>query len=212
MRSISKGIEPPELKAWKSLENEEWTPTYAILQNPEKRQLHLALLREQGYTCCYCGREIDLDVSHIEHFRPKSRYADLDLAYENLHASCQRETPLNAPLVCGHLKGEEFDEAAFLSPLLPEIETRFSYTFLGEVVPRGDASATMIRVLGLNKPFFTSRRIEALQAIFDSDFLASASEEELRKIVIEFRKFSADGKLSSFFHVVARFAEDLLSV
>jgi hypothetical protein len=112
--------------------------------------------------------------------------------------------------VCGHLKGEAFDEAAFLSPLLPDIEMRFSYTFLGEVVPRDEASATMTRFLGLDKPFFTSRRIEALQAIFDSDFLASATESELSKIATEFRKFSGDGKLSSFFHVIARFAEDLL--
>jgi uncharacterized protein (TIGR02646 family) len=210
VRKISKGHEPPSITGWKALENENWIPTYGVLQNPQKEELHSALLREQGYTCCYCGREIDSTDSHIEHFRPRSKYGNLDLDYENLHASCQRELPPASPRVCGHLKDEEFDEESFLSPLLPSIEERFAYTLTGDLVPRDDAAERMIHVLGLNKPFLTSRRSEALLGVFDSDFLTSATEAELSKIAAEFRRPDQEGKLPPFFHAVARFSEDLL--
>lgn len=210
MRRIKKGQEPPSLAAWKALANEVWTPTYRILQNPQKRDLHLSLLMEQGFTCCYCGREIGLDDSHIEHFRPRSRYRDLELDYENLHASCLREVHPGTPSICGHLKDERFDEESFLSPLESGIEERFSYTLTGEAVPQDEAAQTMVDALGFNKPFLTSRREEALQGVFDADFLNSATRSEISNIAIQFRCFGEDGKLRSFFHVVARFADELL--
>jgi uncharacterized protein (TIGR02646 family) len=210
VRRVFKGQEPPSFAAWKALENEDWTPSFGVLQNPQKGELHLALLREQGFTCCYCGREIDLAGSHIEHFRPQWKFEDLELDYENLFASCQRGLCPGSPSVCGHLKDDNFDEATFLSPILPTIEDRFSYTDVGEVRTQDEAAQVMIDVLGLNASFLTSRRSEAIRSVFDPTFIASATEEELSRIAIDFRSFGEDGKLSSFFHAVARFAEDLV--
>jgi uncharacterized protein (TIGR02646 family) len=90
MRYVAKADDPDSLVAWKSQANENWTPTYADLQNPEKRELHLALLTEQGGTCCYCGQQISVEESHIEHFIPQEARDDLALEYRNLHASCIR--------------------------------------------------------------------------------------------------------------------------
>lgn len=56
--------------------------------NP-KRSLQQALLKEQGYICCYCGKRITEDNVVIEHFFPKTENRDCTFNYYNLHASCE---------------------------------------------------------------------------------------------------------------------------
>ena len=53
----------------------------------EIRKLRGDLLREQGYICCYCMGRLHIDGSHVEHFRPKTRFPDEDMEYGNLLAS-----------------------------------------------------------------------------------------------------------------------------
>jgi hypothetical protein len=48
MKRIVKGAPPPSFEVWKGLASENWSPTYGDLQNPQKRELHRALLEEQG--------------------------------------------------------------------------------------------------------------------------------------------------------------------
>lgn len=89
MKYILKGTEPAEFIDWKNQANEDWTPSYEILQAPEKEILHTALMAEQGYLCCYCGKRIDERTeSHIEHLIPQCIAKDLELEYSNLLASC----------------------------------------------------------------------------------------------------------------------------
>lgn len=128
MKHIVKRDPPAAFESWKALENADWTPTYSNLQNPEKRLLHDSLLSEQGWLCCYCGRRIGLNDSHIEHFRPRESRGDLELEYLNLHASCVRETRPREPPHCGHAKGSVFREDQYVSPLSPDCEGRFIYT------------------------------------------------------------------------------------
>ena len=98
MRHIEKGEPPESFCAWTMLANDNWSPSFENLQNPEKAALHGALLAEQGGVCCYCGGRIDASRSHIEHFRPQEIYPHLALDYTNLHASCIRETSPGIPL------------------------------------------------------------------------------------------------------------------
>jgi uncharacterized protein (TIGR02646 family) len=210
VRRIVKCLQPESLELWIALGSENWAPNYKNLQNPEKRDLHLSLLREQGFTCCYCGQSIELNDSHIEHFRPQSIYADLALAYENRFASCIRELRPGSPIICGHLKDEQFDEEDFLSPLDPDIERKFSSTLNGNIVGLSGSAEKMVGVLGLDQSFLVGRRSSALQSVFDVEFLLTASRTELKKIALAFRRIDADGKLAPFFHAIARFAERLL--
>lgn len=212
MRRVTKNInEPRSFSAWKNLVSEQWTPTYLNLQNPEKLELHIALLEEQGRTCCYCGREIGLDNSHIEHFRPQQTYRDLALSYENLFASCIRETSPGSPLHCGHLKDNWFDETFHLSPLHEDCDRQFSYTLDGQITPHTQASTTMTTVLGLDSPSLANRRREALAGVFDENFLLDATHLELRQISMGFRQRSSGGDHVSFFQVVARYAEQMMA-
>lgn len=212
MRKITKLTEPNSLILWKSQANDDWQPSYHNLQNPQKRELHLSLLDEQGNLCCYCGRRIDLSDSHIEHFRPQELFESLQLAYENLHASCIRETEPGTPLHCGHHKKNWFDESMHISPLEEGCERRFRYLLSGEIQATQDtdsAATTMIEVLALDIAYLNNRREDALTKFFDPNFLASVSNEELAVLTARLRSMPSVEQ-NPFDHVVARFAEQLL--
>jgi uncharacterized protein (TIGR02646 family) len=212
MKRILKGAEPEALTTWKAEANEDWQPSYATLQNPEKRKLHLSLLAEQGNLCCYCGRRIGTDDSHIEHFRPQELFQSLELVYENLHASCIRQTDPGSPLHCGHHKGNWFDEASHISPLEHDCEERFRYLLNGQIQPtlKADAPAKqMIDILALDTSYLSNRREEALTRIFDTAFLDNASEDDLSRLMLALRGMPPSQQ-NPFDHVVARFAEQLL--
>jgi len=211
VRQIVKGHEPSSFTAWKDKANSQWTPSYGVLQNPEKKDLLEHLIKEQGGTCCYCGRFVDSASAHIEHFRPQSKAPQLALIYENLFASCIRETKPGTPLHCGHLKDEWFDERLHVSPLDSNCESRFKYYPSGTIDGTDASSQEMVRVLGLNLPQLAAQRNRALAGVFDDAFIDSATEEELTLIATEFRKPS-DGVLTSCFHVIARYAEQLLGI
>ena len=213
MRRVFKASEPEAFTAWKALGNDSWQPSYGVLQNPEKRSLHDALLNEQGCMCCYCGRIIALADSHIEHFRPQEAREDLSLDYSNLHASCIRETEPGSPLHCGHAKGNYFDENLAISPTDEGCEQRFNYSSQdGAIFPadRGDKPANyMIKLLNLDIKFLSERRAEALKRVFNIEFVMSVSDEDLKKLAIAYRQPNAEGQFTDFAHVLSRYAEQL---
>lgn len=216
MKHVTKGSPAPEFEAWKVSDDPNWAPGYGDLQNPEKRKLHESLLSEQNWVCCYCGRQIDLNDSHIEHFRPQERYANLALSYQNLHASCIRDTPATkppTPLHCGHVKGAGFDEVLHISPLNPECEVRFLYTSKGHIIPSdaADSQASyMVELLQLDIKFLCNRREEEVNRVFDPVFLATVTAGELGLLRDAFRRRDQAGRAQSFGHVLARFAEQRL--
>lgn len=212
MKKVGKGPEPVSFADWKAKAHQDWQPAYADLQHPEKRDLHQALLDEQGGVCCYCGRAITLQDSHVEHFRPQEAYPQLALAYANLHASCIRVSEPDHPLHCGHAKARKFDDNRIISPQDADCELRFLYTQTGEIRPADEADRSaeyMIGLLRLDIGWLQNRRKAALQ-VFDADFLASASDAEIAMLAHSFRQPDPDGRLPSFGHVVARYAEQLL--
>lgn len=213
MRHFKKNESPAAFEAWKTLATEDWTPAYADLQHPEKHALLEALLNEQGKVCCYCGRRIGLENSHIEHFRPQDLRPDLALVYVNLHASCIRETIRSAPFHCGHLKDCNFDEGFCISPLEPTCEERFSYALDGRISPHEAAdvcAAYMTELLGLDIPFLRNRREQALLGVFDALIIESLSRDDLQRISHAYKNPSANGEAIEFGHVVSRYAAQLL--
>jgi uncharacterized protein (TIGR02646 family) len=212
MKKVFKGSEPASFTHWKASTNEDWAPTYPTLQNPEKRELHHSLLLEQGFFCCYCGRDIDADSSHIEHFRPQEYFVELALEYHNLHASCIRETKPGSPLHCGHVKGNWFVEADHISPLEEGCEQRFRYLLTGAIQAADtvdSAAVKMIDVLALDIGYLNNRRQEVIQRVFDPTFVESASDEDFKMLMTALRS-NPLSEQQAFDHVVARFSEQLL--
>jgi len=92
LKYIRKSQPPQDFIEWKNLASEDWQPSWQNFQKPEKILVHKSLLGEQGFICCYCGQRMNLKDSHIEHFKPRKEYADLQLDYSNLMSSCQGES------------------------------------------------------------------------------------------------------------------------
>src|SRR5271167_624125 len=136
MKYIIKQTEPESFIAWKNSGNEDWQPSYANLQSPQKEIVSDSLLAEQGHICCYCERNLKEGDYHIEHFRPKdiAKFPELQLEYSNLFCSCQVNVKKGDPLHCGNSK-ENWYENDLISPLDPNCEKRFKYTEIGQILP-----------------------------------------------------------------------------
>lgn len=224
MKHVAKGESPESFERWKANANANWQPSYGDLQNPEKRDLHDALLKEQGWVCCYCGRRftredqgvpgdglvIERTGSHIEHFRPQESYPEQALCYENLFVSCIRAVNPGTPLHCGHAKGNAFDEAWVISPTDPLCEQHFGYALDGQIIPKGKKAEYMCGLLRLNVAFLMNRRAAVLEGVFDANFLAMATEDELDQLRKGFAARNVEGQFPDFGHVLERFLTDLM--
>lgn len=215
MRHFAKRASPPEFEEWKSKANDDWAPSYDALAGAPRRALVHALLEEQSFVCCYCGRAIDETTCHVEHARPQETHAQLELDYLNLHASCIRVPQVKgASLHCGHAKGNNFCEVRFISPMNETCERRFMYDVSNGaallVDPNDVPAAYMLGLLDLNVDVLKAWRKAELESVFDNEFVMTATEEELRQLAENFRCPGADGRCKSFGHVIARHAEQLL--
>jgi len=221
VKYIIKSAEPECFSNWKNLAGEDWTPTYADLQNPQKKEVHCALIREQGYICCYCQSRIDRSTSHIEHFRPQASHPMDRLDYRNFLASCNcgerhaglsecddpplecevEELPTTRAMHCGKFKRDSYG-IGLVSPLEPDCESYFRYGELtGMINPapdptKRDRASTTIDVLALNNTYLTRRRKEAFDgALYDLD---SLPPEEGRKLIDGFGDRDEHGRFAPF--------------
>ncbi len=211
MKQVQKRAEPLALLEWKAQANEDWQPSFDILQSLEKAILQSALLEEQCFVCCYCGPSVEASDSHIEHFRPQGGFPQFGLEYSNLHASCIRETPKNTNSHCGHAKDSWFEQSSAISPLEDGCEARFRYSLTGavEASSADDLPAMkMIDVLKLNNPYLVNRREAALSGVLDPNFIDTATSEELM-ILIEGYSRPENGRLPAFEHVIASVCRSL---
>ena len=197
MRRIIKAASPVAFEDWKSTNK---PTTWEALQNdppyPEegviyysKRNLREALLIEQGFICCYCQCRIE-NTEHtvIEHWYPRNGADKLQGAaktfdHDNLMAACdggesENKTQAAAemkpyPVWCDKSKGRR---TIALSPLQPDIESRFQYTqvSIDEVrispITNLDLEAgETLGFLNLNTPFLEKRRGEAIAGLIIED-------------------------------------------
>lgn len=86
-----------------------------------KKLLKEALLEEQENSCCpYCEIEINLNDSQIEHIKPKDKFPELLIDYNNLIACCLENKR------CGNSKANKWNEL-FINPVVENPEAYFKY-------------------------------------------------------------------------------------
>jgi uncharacterized protein (TIGR02646 family) len=209
VKYIKKGEEPESFKTWKALARTTPNWGYSYLQNPEKRELHEALIREQGDICCYCGMRITRESSHIEHLKPQSS-TDLDLSveYTNLLASCQREREPKKPIHCGVAKDDWHDENLMVSPLKPDCTDFFIYTDDGQILEidtpdKKDAALETIKRLRLDIPKLTAMRGEVIKNLLADLDLFTLSDEEKQKLLQGFEQSDTNGQYEEFSAAIA---------
>lgn len=213
MRFISKdGRRSGELEDWLASQPCDRETVFADLQNPVKRNLHMQLAAEQGMLCCYCGIRICLDSSHIEHFRPQDPYREYIFSYENLFASCGRNRRPTDPLTCGHAKSSDFDNELAIFPTDEGCESHFKFALNGAVEPavaEDKCASYMIGLLDLDGAALRDRRKRILDAVFDANFIETASADELANIADGCVEFDEKGQLLEFGHVIRAVALSL---
>ncbi len=177
MKYINKRQEPIEFISWKKK-----NALYTSLKGLDKSILSNSLREEQGFICCYCERRIDKYNSHIEHFKPKSKFPSFELDYSNLLCSCQKHLKPGEPRHCGNSKGDWFDENLLISPLDTDCEQHFKYTFDGWILPSDSSNnkaITTIEKLQLNIPKLIDLRKNVIDTFLDE----SIASEDLNKFV-----------------------------
>ncbi|WP_223754975.1 retron system putative HNH endonuclease [Myxococcus sp. RHSTA-1-4] len=208
MRPIVRSAEPASFKDWKARASARWRPTWENLKRPEKPEVLSALLRDQGYVCCYCERRIDPDraqrESHIEHLQPRHHAPELALEFSNLLACCQaglEEQPRQVPAHCGHLKG---DTPIEVHPLMRDCRDYFVFDSAGGVRPndadpaRAAAARRTIDTLGLDIPKLVAQRNMAIEAVLPLLQDDAFGDDALRAFLAAFDGKDAKGHHSPF--------------
>ena len=205
MRRIHKQAEPESLAQFKAKANEDWQPEWNNLNTDEKRELHHALMAEQGFICCYCEMRIGVDSSHIEHIHPRSREpVEKQLDYDNLLASCGRESTerrdWSQPVIprhCGVCKEDWYDQTKFVSPLGDDCEECFRYAADGQIGPtkaRPAAAKETIKRLALDIDKLRAMRGAAIDALLDQP----PDLAEIPRLIAGFGQQNSSGQFEPF--------------
>ncbi|MEG4119441.1 retron system putative HNH endonuclease [Microcoleus sp. N9_B4] len=209
MKYIQKGKEPQNFSDWKATQKSlGYNYDYKCLLNPERGSVHISLLSEQGYICCYCCNSVDQSNSHIEHLAPQSK-TDLELSvdYTNMLASCGRYP--NWPEYCGNKKQ---NLAIGVSPLQANCEEFFDYSSSGEILPTANNLAhqkdaqTTIKVLGLNHFDLTEGRKQAFEA------LEGITQEEAELLAQVCQQMNGEGRYQPFCNAVLYYLKNYFGV
>ena len=173
MRGSAKGDEPPELRDWKTTQCRNGIePEYRNLQQSERGVTEKSLFAEQTGQCVYCGRGVLLNRKqhyHIEHFRPRSKYPELQLDHRNLFLSCGPDSDRGTQNTCGHHKGDWFEEDCHIPPAPEACAERFRFRSSGHISGDGSPEANkMIGALNLNHRELLTDRRDMIETLDDA--------------------------------------------
>lgn len=108
---------------------------------PYKSQLRI----DFHNSCGYCGGD-DFWLGgkrgfHIDHFKPKSLFADLEAEYSNLVYSCP---------FCNIAKSNDWNEQGYIDPCVDDFDNHLQRNEVGQIVPKSDIGNYMYDKLKLN--------------------------------------------------------------
>lgn len=73
MKHIKKNKEPEAFTKWVKKNSKKSWEEFTQGSGEIKNILNDALLKEQGYLCCYCECRV-VDSYHIDHFKPRDKF------------------------------------------------------------------------------------------------------------------------------------------
>lgn len=190
MKYIEKRPQPQELIAWvreQAIDRDgaarQWG--YDDMPAPVRDATKACLLAEQGGLCCYTGRKISKEKSHIEHLKPQSCCIDHeDTNYHNLLAAYPSSDPYTPHCCYGaHARGNWYHDYHFVHPRRRDCEQRFRYRDNGTIAPEDpndQGARETIDHLHLNHRELTLLRKASIDEALFAKELRSAQVERLR--------------------------------
>lgn len=188
MRQIRKNPEPDYFIRWKNNFKTASGRDAAyedLAGTGEYVRLKESLLKEQGYICCYCEKQIgqqqDLRDCEIEHFMPRhpdkrvlsaaecKTCRDAQLTYTNLFACCKGELADSADH-CNHKKDNWFSFDTCISPADPNIHGCFGFRLDGKIFGKNHEGREMEKHLNLGSYVLDEQRKAAFDTMLETDF------------------------------------------
>jgi uncharacterized protein (TIGR02646 family) len=203
MKLIIKGNEPD---AWKAYYNTEGVTKYT---SPNSELKH-ALLKDQGYICCYCMSRISFDKMVVEHFKSRDNHKEkrFQFGFDNLLASCTGNFHTDKHCDC-RKKSEELT----INPtdIKNNCESIIGYKWSdGGLTYPPQYKNDIEEILNLNNPVLKRNRKEVLEAITSVLSLKKFSKSECQKQLKKFKEPNNEGKLQPYCIVGIRFLEKKL--
>jgi uncharacterized protein (TIGR02646 family) len=197
MKYIIKRLEPQSFTDWKSGEDRE----YKDLINPIKGDVKESLLVEQGYICCYCESKISKENSHIEHIKPKdkNKFPELQLDYDNMLCSCQKQLSKGEPRHCGNSKANDI---IIITPLDIDCESKFKYNENGTIEATDEDSEETIKYLKLDIDKLNELRKNAIEPFIIDPITFEAVSIEDVKIFVQKYLEQNNGKYNEFYTTI----------
>ena len=195
MKRIIKNQPTQSLKVWFDKQHG-LNCRYDNLDTTLKDEIKADLLGEQGFLCCYTGKRVGMETSHIEHLKPQtiSRRNDDDhddVSYQNMLAAYPKSGSEIGRAKCvfgAERRGSWFDEQLFVTPLQENCEQRFSFDLNGKISPANktdDAAAKTIKMLNLDDEILIAERRAAIESLLFADELSLAQVQRLGERIME---------------------------
>jgi len=204
MKHIVKGASPEDFERWKA-ENQftNWDSFPGKLPPEDRREegvtyyskieLREALLEEQGYTCCYCEKEISNDhkTTAIEHIEPREGDTQTERIFDylNLILSCNggEKDPPPKELHCDAAKS---NKSIPFSPLDKRCKHEITFTINGKILGLTEDATQTIKVLNLDIIKLKNARKDAISGYIyeDKDETELISIEECNSLIINLQQ------------------------
>ena len=217
MKYITKRPQPQALIAWtraRTVEDKAQATTWSYDDMPAnvREAVKTKLVAEQGGLCCYTGRRIDLQTSHIEHLKPQAsciNHEDTD--YNNLIAAYPSSAPNTPGCRYGaHKKANWYEEELFVHPRRMDCEARFRYRDTGKIMPTSpnDAAATRtIQKLGLDDIELELMRKAAIDAAI---YAKRLTKPQALRLLAEMDRRTSQDHFHEFCFVIKQACEKYL--
>lgn len=203
MLLINKGKEPNSLTEYKKQAD-------ACYENfRDKDDIRDALLRDQGYLCAYCMKRIDKSNMKIEHYKPQSKYGDLDLDYRNMLGVCDGNSRVGdnkKEQTCDTHKG---NDEIVVNPLEQSSIDLIKYKNDGTIYSDDEIiNKDLNETLNLNcdAAHLKENRKKALDSlkkfISKESHQKTCSKEKLIKIKRMYEAFDSEGKRKPFSGII----------
>lgn len=215
MKQIIKGTEPKSLTEYRSSITHSELKKNNIYEDfkektkegcskNENYNLRKQLLEEQGYICCYCMSRIDCNNSKIEHFKPQTKYRNVQINYQNLFIACNGgEGKKGKEQYCDSFKGE--DELKDINLLLA-IESVIEYSKLGEIFSSNTKIEKELKsVLNLNNKTLKRNRKESYQRFIQNMNKRGWITQTIKNDISKYKKMDINGKYYEFCEMIIYF-------
>ncbi|MFZ2727472.1 MAG: retron system putative HNH endonuclease [Methylococcaceae bacterium] len=204
----------PEIVNWKNLSGKEKTAVWEKLSGDDKKSVKKSLLQEQGYICCYCQKEIEVNkFTIIEHLESRKTSPIKMFNYDNMLACCDggdedraNESVKNipkaqrTPVYCGAKKD---NSSLPISPLDTQCENHFKYIKVVSpdnnnkslVIIQSDTNEgkDAIRILNLD-----NKSLREMRGEFIDGFIQGISKEEIEELLPIIKNKKEDGHFFPF--------------